>query len=192
MTTSLQKIQKVSRLGSSIITALLVGIPFFYSAKWILIDHPIIKRLSMLGFCFGIRCSAGLFKPWMITWSPSLKILGLSSALINHLPLWLSLLALKQILKNYQQGIIFTDKNVRYYQYIGWLFLINAILIKPLSDILRVLLVTMNNPTGHSIFSIGCFGMANIEDFLWGSFVMVIAWVMLEANKIREEQDLTI
>lgn len=146
----------------------------------------------MLEILFTIKGSTSFIQPWMISWSFSLKMLGLSADLIGHLPFWVGLLAPKQILNNYQEGMIFTDANARCYQYVGWLFLINAILIKPLSDMLMVLLATINNPPGQRIISIGCFSNANGEDIFMGSFVMIVAWVMLEANKLKEEQLLVI
>ena len=36
------------------------------------------------------------------------------------------------------------------------------------------------------------FGVANVQDILWGGLVMLIAWVMSEASKLEEEQQLTI
>ena len=188
MTPSLQKIKNVSRIGSFIVTTFLIMLPLFYIAKWILIDHAIIKQL---GICFEIKGPSEWIKPWMIAWTPQLKLLGCSADLIGHLPLWLGFFVLKFIFSNYRNGAVFIEANVRYYQYLGWLFLINAIVIKPIFDALMILVVTLHNPPGQRMLSIG-FGTTNVQDILWGGFVMIIAWVMLEANRLQEEQELTV
>ncbi|MBM3857610.1 MAG: DUF2975 domain-containing protein [Verrucomicrobia bacterium] len=191
MNTSLQKIKNVSRFGSSIATTLLVAMPFFYIAKWIFIDHSIIKQLSGLGICFAIKGPTAFVKPWMISWTPGLKLFGLGADLIGHLPVWMGLLVLKLIFKNYSEGNIFTATNARCYQYLAGIFLLNAIVFKPIFDTMMVLVATLHNPPGQRILSIA-FTVTNIQDILWGGVVIIIAWVMSEASKLQEEQQLTI
>lgn len=191
MNTSIQKIKNVSRLGSAVVTILLITVPLFYIAKWIFIDHPIIKQLSALGICFAIKGPAAFVKPWMISWTPGLKLLGLSADWIGHFPLWVGLLILKFIFKNYSEENIFTVVNARYYQYLAGLFLVNAIVFKPIFDLMMILVATVHNPPGQRILSFGV-GLTNIQDILWGGVVMIIAWVMSEASKLQEEQQLTI
>lgn len=191
MNSSLYKIKNISRLGSSVVTILLVAIPFFYILKWTFIDHPMIKQLSALGICFAIKGPTAFIKPWMISWTPGLKLLGLSADLIGHFSLWLGLFILKWIFSNYSKGDVFIMANARYYQYLAWLFVADAILMKPLFDLMMILVATLHNPPGQRILSLG-IGITSIQDVLWGSVVMIIAWVMAEANKLQEEQQLTI
>lgn len=191
MNSSLQKIKKISRFGSFIVTLLLITLPCFYIAKWILIDQPIIKQLSTFGICCAIKGPTAFIKPWMIAWSPGLKLLGLGADLIRHLPVWFSFVILKFILKNYSEGNVFTTINARYYQYLAGLFLLSALVCKPIFDAMMIFVATLNNPPGQRIFSVG-FGVTNVQDILWGGFVMLIAWVMSEASKLEEEQQLTI
>lgn len=187
MNSSLQKIKNVSRLGSFMVNFFLIAIPFFYIAKWIFIDQPIIKQLS----AFGICCAIKGVKPWMIAWTPGLKLLGLGADLIGHLPVWFSFFILKLILKNYSEGNVFTTINARYYQYLAGLFLVSALVCKPIFDTLMVLVKTLNNPVGERILSIS-FTITNVQDILWGGLVILISWVMSEASKLEEEQQLTI
>lgn len=191
MTSSLQKIKNISRLGSFIVNILLITIPLFYLTKWMFIDYPIIKQLSGLGICFAIKGPTAFVKPWMIAWTPKLKLLGLSADLIGHLPLWFSLFVLKFILNNYREGAVFTAINARYYQYLASFFLVNALVFKPVFDAMMILVATLNNPIGQRMLSIR-FDVTNFQDILWGGFVMIIAWVMGEASKLAEEQQWTI
>lgn len=191
MDSSLQKIKNISCFGSFIVTLLLITLPCFYIAKWIFIDQPIIKQLSAFGICCAIKGPTAFIKPWMIAWTPGLKLLGLGADLIGHLPFWFSFFILKFILKNYSEGNVFTTSNARYYQYLAGFFLLSALVCKPICDALMILVATLNNRPGQRIFSIG-FGVANVQDILWGGLVMLIAWVMSEASKLEEEQQLTI
>ena len=191
MSTSLQKIKNVSQLGSLIATILLLTMPLFYIAKWILIDHAIIKQLSALGVCFAIKGPTEFVKPWMISWTPGLKLCGLSADLIGHLPLWVGLLILKFIFKNYSEANVFTAINARHYQYLAGIFLVNAIIFKPIFDLMMILVATLHNPAGQRILSFGV-GITIIQNILWGGVVMIIAWVMGEASKLQEEQQFTI
>ncbi|MBX9577610.1 MAG: DUF2975 domain-containing protein [Chthoniobacterales bacterium] len=191
MATSLQKIKNISRFGSFIVTLLLITIPIFYIAKWILIDQPMIKQLAALGICCAIKGPTAFIKPWMIAWTPGLKLLGLGADLIGHLPMWFSFFILKFILKNYSEGNVFTTINARYYQYLAGLFLLSALVCKPIFDAMMTLVATLNNPPGERILSL-TFNITNIQEILWGGFVMIIAYVMSEASKLEEEQQLTI
>lgn len=121
----------------------------------------------------------------------SSKIIGFIASLISLIPVYISLFALKSIFNNYKIGAIFTNINACQYRLIGSLFFLNALLIKPLSDMLMVVSVTLLNPPGHRYITLG-FGTPNLENLFYGLILMVISWIMLEATKLREDQEFTI
>jgi hypothetical protein len=107
------------------------------------------------------------------------------------LPFLLSLLVLKSIFKNYQQGEIFSTANALHYKKLGWLFFLDALLIKSLSNTLLVLAVTLTNPPGHRWITIS-YGTPNLKALFCGMLVIIISWVMLEASKLHDDQQFTI
>ena len=97
----------------------------------------------------------------------------------------------KVIFSNYKIGEIFNLDNAKYYNFLGWMFFIHAVIAKPISEGLMVLAVTLANPVGERYISIS-FGTPNLASIFYGIIVLVVSWVMLEAAKIKEEQSLII
>ncbi|OGV41973.1 MAG: hypothetical protein A3F46_10225 [Legionellales bacterium RIFCSPHIGHO2_12_FULL_42_9] len=86
-----------------------------------------------------------------------------------------------------QKGAIFNLNNASCYSYLGWLFFLNAVFTKPLSDLLMVLAVTFANIPGHRYITIS-LGLPNLIAVFCGVVVIVISWVMSEATKLQDGQ----
>jgi hypothetical protein len=110
---------------------------------------------------------------------------------ISLLPIFLSFFVFKAIFKNYRKGDFFTAINAGYYRYLGWLFFLEALLAKPLSDGLMMVTVTLSNPSGHRHLALS-WGIPSLEVLFCGTLLIVISWVMLEASKLQDEQKLTV
>lgn len=126
-----------------------------------------------------------------IVWTTPLKLLGFASQIIGILPFLISLIVLKSIFKNYQQGDIFTSNNAQNFKKLGWLAFIDAFFIKSLSSSLLILAATLTNPPGHRYLTAG-FGIPNLTALFLGALLIIISWVMLEASKLQSEQKLII
>ncbi|ETZ04730.1 hypothetical protein K737_300856 [Holospora undulata HU1] len=80
------------------------------------------------------------------------------------------------------------------YRKLGMLYLmdlIDALFIKSFSQTLMILAVTMTSPLGSRYLSIS-FGTPNLSSLFYGVLVIIVSWIMSEANKLRDEHKFTI
>jgi hypothetical protein len=189
----MDKIKQLSSFLIKIFNLLLVIIPVWIAMQWVFIDwFPFIKGLVAEGILGSpIQTPEGAINLSQTKLNLLSRIVGLIGSTIGSLPLFLGLLILKGLFKNYQRGAIFVAENAQKYKYLGWLFFLEGLLIKSLSDMLVVLAVTLSNPPGHRFLTIG-FGTPNLEDLFCGLLVIVISWIMAEGHKIQEDQQFTI
>jgi len=186
------KIQKVSRYFLISFKILLILLPLCALIQWLFIDTTPMKTLMDLGLIqAAISTPEGYVSLGTVHWTILAKFVGFIAQSLGLLPLFLSLFALKSVFQNYQKGEIFNTMNARSYRYLGCLFFLYALIVEPLSNLLMVLAVTLTNPPGHRYITLA-FGTLNLEALYCGMLVIVISWVMLEASKLRDEQELTI
>lgn len=184
----MKKIKYISRLVISVVNISLFLFPLWILSIWIFIDSNFIKELINVGVIFEpiVNNTEGLIELSKVTWQVDNKLLGMLSSVIGVLPLFISLFILKCIFKNYQNGNIFILDNSRYYKNLGVLFLLNAIIARPLSLMLIEIAATFHNTVGHRYLTLS-FGMPNIKHIFIGILAIIISWVMLEGSKINEE-----
>ena len=188
----MQRIQKVSTYLIWVFNFLLIAYPLFIISQSFLIDWELFKNLVREGLIFTpIATPEGAINLANVAFTPFTKMIWLASNLIGFAPLFLGLLILKTLFTNYKMGIIFSLQNAEKYKYIGGLFLIDAFLTGPLSQMLNVLAVTLSNPPGHRYISLS-FGTPNVEAIFCGILILCISWIMTEGYKLQEEQSLTI
>lgn len=133
----------------------------------------------------------GLVNLGKVNWTPLSKIIGFCGQTLGSLPFFISLFILKRIFRNYQKGDIFITKNAHYYKYLGCLFFLDALLVKPINEMMLVISATFSNPPGHRYMSLS-FGIPHMEALFCGILVLVISWVMKEDSFLQEEQIFTI
>ena len=85
---------------------------------------------------------------------------------------------------------IFSPNHVRYIRNISYALLLGQ-LIEPFYQFVMGFVLTINNPPHHRYAAI-TLGQNNIGILLTALLIILISWIMLEANKMREEQQLTI
>lgn len=188
-------IQKVSASLLVIFNILLVSTPLLLIIQWAFIEIKTTKVGAAINF-FGllektIYTPEGYVNLSTVPWTFLSKALAFSSDILNILPFFLSLFILKSIFKNYQKNDIFSSANAIHYKKLGWLFLIDAFIIKSFSNTLMILAVTLTNAPGHRYINIH-FGAPNLKALFFGILLIVISWVMLEASKLHDEQQFTI
>ena len=191
----MNQIQKVSSYLLVILNALLIVLPLLVVIQWVFIETKITGAGSAINF-FGvlektIHTPEGYVNLSSIHWTLFPKMLRFSSDVLGLLPFMLSLFVLKSIFKNYHQGEIFSTINAIHFRKLGWLFFLDALLIKSLSNTLMVLSVTLTNLPGHRWLTFG-FGTPNLKSLFCGILVVIISWVMLEASKLHDDQKFTI
>lgn len=188
----MNKIKKVSTYLLSTFNILLVLLPVLVVIQWLFIESSAMQALLAQGVIQNpVLTPEGAVYLNSVKWSAFSKAIGLSANAMGLFPIFLSLFALKSIFQNYQRSEIFSVANAGHYRYLGGLFFLDAIIAKPLGDMLMVLAVTFSNAPGHRYLSVN-FGWPNLEALFCGILVIVISWVMLEASKLHDEQRFTI
>jgi hypothetical protein len=104
--------------------------------------------------------------------------LGLAVGLYGLFQLW-------HLFGAYARGIVFGPAAITRLRKIGWAFLATAAL-RPATQTLVVLLLTLNNPPGqrHLVISLSS------QDYLClviGGLLFAMAWAMVEATRIEQE-----
>lgn len=188
----MNKIQKVSSFLIITFNVLLIGIPVLFTLQWAAGKWKPVQYLKDMGFFKQIvETPEGMIDLSKIQFTPLSWTIGYSSEIVGFIPVFLGLLVLRRLFKNYMNNSIFTYDNAKDYRLLGWLFFFNAVFFKPLSDTMLVLSATLPNPPGHRYISLN-FGTPNLEDLLCAFLILVISWVMAEGYKLKEEQSLTV
>lgn len=95
-----------------------------------------------------------------------------------------------RLFRLYEKGHIFRQANVRCYRTLSrvliWWFVARIV-----GDALLSVVLTLHHPPGHRILSVK-LDSADLTALLVGGIVAVVAWVMEEGCKLREEQDYTV
>ena len=88
---------------------------------------------------------------------------------------------------NYKKGQIFTSANAIYYKHLGYLFILNGLIITTISKAIMIFAATFNEGPGHRAIMIG-LSSTSVSDIFYGERIMIISWIMIEASKIHDEQ----
>ena len=123
-----------------------------------------------------------------ITVDGKIRVLGFMISLLPlSVLLYISTLLI-QLFKNYEQTAFFTLGNAKLIRKLGfslYLWAASNIIFKTLLS----LVLTMNNPPHAKLLSINITGM-DIQSIVIGSIVILLSWVMIEAQKIAEDNAL--
>ncbi len=119
------------------------------------------------------------------------RSLGIIGSIIGMLPLFIGVLVMMKLSKNYITGEVFNLQNIKSYHHLGVIYLLSAVLLQPLSQILFSLCATINNPIGHRFIRI-TFDLSNLTAIFFAIMLIIISQVMYLGQKISEEQELTI
>lgn len=189
----MHKIQTISTYMVALFNFLLIATPLFIIFSWIFIETEGFKILTeQILLRKPIVTPLGTFNLSQLNWTPLAQGVGIFADILSSLPLFLSFLLLKKLFQNYQKGEIFNLSNAKHYRHLGWLFFLEALLTKPISEGLMVTAATMTQPIGTPrYFTIG-IGTPNLETIFCGILIIIISWVMIEASKLNDEQKFTI
>ncbi|MBA4118524.1 MAG: hypothetical protein C0514_06500 [Candidatus Puniceispirillum sp.] len=195
MESNMNKIQRVSRYFVTLFSFLAVALPLFLGIQWVLIDAQTgflpeaMRALGMLER--SVTTPEGAVALKTIPWTMSLKLLGLGADLVGALPLFISFFLLRTLFTHYVDGEIFSPRNAQLYKKLGLLYVMDALLMTPLSQTLLILTATATNAPGHRYVSVS-FGTPNLSSLFYGMLVILVSWIMYEASQMKREQDLTV
>jgi hypothetical protein len=98
--------------------------------------------------------------------------------------------AVVRLMRLYEAGRIFSEANVRCFRDISRALIIWCG-VRFVSDPLMSIVLTLHHPKGQRLLVLGINSM-DVTALLVGFVLGVIAWVMEEGRKLREEADLTV
>ncbi|MCA0370933.1 MAG: DUF2975 domain-containing protein [Proteobacteria bacterium] len=191
----MDKIQRVSRYFVALFSFLAVAFPLFLGIQWVLVDAQTgflpeaMRALGMLERT--VATPEGSIALKSVPWTVPLKFLGLGADLVGALPLFISFFLLRTLFWHYVRGEIFSPRNAQLYKKLGLLYVMDALLMTPLSQTLLILAATATNAPGHRYVSVS-FGTPNLSSLFYGMLVILVSWIMYEASQMKREQDLTV
>ena len=182
-------LKKSSTLLLLLLYVLLVVIPIITVGQWLLIESTLVNKfVSKIGLFNPIITPDGVVDIATHTLTLTTRLIGLVGSMIGVLPLFLGLWILTKIFKRYRKNQVFTLKNSYSYKLLGYVFVFDSLIAKPLSGLLLVLCATLSNPPGHRYILI-TYSFPNIEALFSGFIIILIAKVMLIGHQLQEEQN---
>ncbi|MDO8953367.1 MAG: DUF2975 domain-containing protein [Gammaproteobacteria bacterium] len=182
----MKKIQYYSRVFKMLCYIAFIGMPVILIAFWL---NPFgmggdISQ-SMWYLFSNLPISAGVA---MQKWELSTRLYAI---VINFIPLGFNMAiaySLAKLFNCYQHGQIFAERNARYIRLIGRLMLAKALIIPTIYQALITVDLTWHNPPGQRLMNMSL----NISNIVIAIIVIMISWIMLEAAKLKLEQEYTV
>lgn len=184
--TAMNKIQKYSRRVRHILQFLFIIIPIATVYYWLTIqtDSDFLIQIGLIEPGQQIQA---------FTQAPLTLSTRLWALLASLLPCGVVMYALNQLIalfRRYEQADIFSVLTVSYYQKLGYVFFYWALASFIYRGLISVAL-SFNNPPGERVLTLS-FGSMDLMVILCGFVVLIISWVMKEAQKIADEHMHTI
>lgn len=188
----MQRIKTISTNMCTFLSFLIIALPMYHLAQWVLLDwHPFNKLVIEGMFFYPIQLPKGIVNIGTLSLTSLAKTVGVFTTLVCDTPVLYGFLILRRAFKNYKQGLIFTSENAKTYQKLGWCFFLHALIFQPLYGLGNTLVCTMSNSIGERYISLS-FGTPNLESIFFGVILIIISWVMIEGHRLQSEQELTI
>ena len=186
METPAVKIRKISRFFRWLFTAIFIALPVIHGLLWFFAPIPKFDFMH-LGFVMdlipkGVQVMTAL--------SPLTRLYAFLVDLIPLIILEFLFYSLIRLFKLYEQGDIFSTRNVVCIKNIGASLLIFQI-IQVICNGLLSMVLTWNNPPGFRVITVTLSGL-NVSMMLMALLIILISWVMMEGCRLRNEQQLTI
>ncbi len=182
MIDNIEKIKKLSRRLKKILIIILIIIPFLLAGYWIFYNNlPSSAKIKIE------------HKDAIMNFTTQSKYIRTGGFLAGMLPLSvvsIIILTLIKLLKLYENGDIFTEKNVRYYKKLGKLIIIWSV-VNFIYRTLIALILTLPNQPGNRILQLS-LESSDAVTVIIGIIALIIANVMEYGKTIEEEQKLTI
>ncbi len=184
----MSKLQRVSSYLQQLFIFCVIAIPLLQIISWALFDPHTSQQLTYLSLRPVHDIMYGLDIANPVT--SSIKFFGFCASLLLTIPSLIIFYLLSRLFGSFKQNIVFERENAHTIRWIGYMFLGYSILM-PLHQAVMTFILTMNNPVGEKLIGVS-FGTPNIEIIITALIVIVIAWVMEEAHKLKEQEALTI
>lgn len=100
------------------------------------------------------------------------------------------LMTLRTLFRLYEDGIIFSAANVRCFRRLGYAFIAWVLANVIYTPVLSII-ITAINPPGEKALVVQ-FGSPQLSALVIGGIILLIAWVMDEGRKLKDEQAHTV
>lgn len=158
-------------LGALAGLAAILSSPWWMDAEW-------LRALASLQWRVAAQHMPATLPPDSL-WGTRLAVLlpGLAGLMAMH--------RLRQLLAHYMRGTLFDLRAAQLLRSTG-LWLTGMGVLQVLSPTLGLLALTLHNPPGHRLLSVG-MGFENYTVLLLGALIVLLASVMVEATRIAQE-----
>lgn len=182
----LRHLQVLSEIGMWVWPLLTMGM-------WLVLEYIPASELQRMagGINAGVAASV-LHEPtsaFRVTWT--VKLLGMGVSLFPAAVQFLFMRQWARLFGLYREGRIFETENVQCFARMGRHLLALAVYDIVFSMPLHSLALTASNPPGKHMLSFG-LSSDHVPVLATGIAVVVIAWVMDEGRKLRQEADLVV
>jgi len=183
----MNKIKNVSLFFRLVFQIILIALPVLLIMSWVYAPDELIMLAGMIKLnAIPTAYSKSILHALTI----EEKSIGFLVSTVPILVEMFILYSLIKLFRLYENGEIFSIKNVKHIRNIGCALLIGQ-LIEPIYQSVMGLVLTLNNPPHHRYAAI-TLDQTNVGILLIALMVILISWIMAEGCKLREEQQLTI
>lgn len=185
------KLISVSRRTLIILRMLFVLLIFMAIIPWL------FPMSSLSYFLISLYSFIHLIEPTQYEYvfqhlSPLSQILGIAGSFVSLSPLLIGIFIMMKLSKNYIQGHVFNLYNAKAYRKLGWIYLLSALLLQPLAQVFFSLSISfIHHHLGQRFIAIS-IDVNTITQIFFALVLVVIGHVMQLAQKINEEQELTV
>lgn len=90
----------------------------------------------------------------------------------------------------YEQGYLFEEENIRLIKSIS-IYMIIGQVVQLIYQPLMTIILTINNPVGERFASM-TFGTTNLSTLLTAFIILIVSWIVKEAQQLKSDVQLTI
>lgn len=117
---------------------------------------------------------------------------GVTGSFVSLCPLLIGVFIMMKLSKNYMSGHVFNLFNAKAYRNLGWIYLLSALLLQPLAQVFFSLSISfIHHHLGQRFITIS-IDVNNLSQIFFALVLVLIGHVMQLAQKINEEQELTV
>lgn len=181
----MNKIQRVSTIFQIFFQVAFFTLPLWLILFWLFAPYPVMQfgGITIESIPRGIKM--------MHAFNLETRLIGLSISIIPTAIQMLILYFLNKLFGLYRKGEIFSIANVNYIKNIGYLMLLDQLVVNPIYQMLISAGMTWHNPKGQGVIMI-TMDQTNIAIVIAAVLIILVSWIMAEGCKLREEHALIV
>lgn len=184
----MNKIQRLSQRLRFVFLAGIVLVPVVHALSWVYFDQVLASPLFNHSPLLGLNWSDAPHMAGPAT--STMKLLGFAASMLPGMASMYCFWCLAQLFARFGQGEMFCETVVGLIRRIGWAVLATQGL-RVVHGTLVSLILTMDNAPGQHMITAG-MDSATFSEIVTGVVIILASWVMDEARKLKEEQELVI